>query len=91
MKEKDKKYWEKIRGKGKKHFILYRGMIGWGITTGILFSIINTIMIEGIKGVTIGDIIGKLIISIIAFPIGGYFWGLWVWNIQEKKYKKSQI
>lgn len=87
MKEKDKKYWKKIREKGKRHFILYRGIIGWGIPTGILY----TIMIKGLKGVTIGDILGKLIISIIVFPIGGYFWGLWVWNIQEKKYKKTQI
>ena len=25
----------------------------------------------------------------ILFPIGGYFWGIWVWKLSEKQYLEA--
>ena len=80
MKEKGIKNWEKIRSKGKQHFIWIKGVLSWGILTAILWFIIMEIIMP-FENKFIG-----LLLALFLFPIGGYFWGLWVWKIAEKKY-----
>jgi hypothetical protein len=88
MKEKKKMKWEKIRAKGKKNFVIFNGVIGWGVPTAILYTILISFM-ENYSLSFDRDFFELLIISIVLFPIGGVFYGLWVWSWTEKIYKKK--
>ncbi|MEK4511954.1 hypothetical protein EJP82_17550 [Paenibacillus anaericanus] len=90
MDEKAAERWDDIRAKGRNHFIINTGVIRWGLGTAILFSIIVTYMNKGAAGITFTDqdFLRNFIISLIIFPIGGYFWGAWMWKSQVKKYMK---
>ncbi len=81
MKLKQIKKWEQKRRQGKTSFIFKVGMIYWGVTVGLIWGIITPLITHGRFSLF------HLIAGIIAFPIGGIFWGLIVWNISEKKYQ----
>lgn len=81
--------WEKVREKGKKHYIIFNGVIGWGIPTGVLFTIINALIND--KSIGLNDeFVILFVTSMIMFPIGGILFGLWNWNSFEKNYQKSR-
>ncbi|MCK5306367.1 MAG: hypothetical protein KAJ66_04470 [Candidatus Omnitrophica bacterium] len=82
MNEKQMKRWEWIRRPGKKHFIWVRCVLGWGVLTAVLYSIITSIL-------NMQAFFTILPIAVIVFPIGGIFIGSWAWNITEKKYKRA--
>ena len=83
MKENQIKKWEKIRKKGKKNFVWFRGVIGWGVFTAIFWSIFMQVLSPE------ENLFLRPLIALIIFPIGGYFWGIWVWNVTERKYLKA--
>lgn len=70
--------WTQIRKKGEKHFILFHGVLGWGLLTGILFQAIQHFVFG--KPITIAGVL----ITMIAFAIGGYFFGKIMWNSYER-------
>ena len=74
---------EKIITKGKWHFVLWRGVVGWGIPTAILFKLIM-LFLEG-RPFTDG-----LVTALIMFPIGGILFGLSMWFVMIRTYNKSQ-
>ena len=78
--------WEKIREKGKNQFIIKFGVIGWGIPTAILWGITMFFVTSGPK--TFLKFVIWVGVALIVFPIGGYFWGLWMWWWSERWYKK---
>lgn len=82
MKDKFEK-WQKIREKGKWNYIIIYGVLLWGISTAILFSIIFPL----IKGETSWLIFP---LSLVIFPIGGMGWGCSMWLYMENAYKKSK-
>ena len=80
------KKWEEKRKQGKIKFIMTTGVICWGVTTGILWSLAMFFIDQNPK--TLKLFISFFIPGIIGFPIGGYFWGLIMWNLTEKKYQR---
>lgn len=78
-KAKQRARWLQVRAKGRWHFILWRGVVGWGLLTAILFSILVSVTNENIGFIEV------LLIAAIAFPIGGFFWGLamWQWYVRQ--------
>jgi len=86
MKTSQIQKWEKIRNKGKKKFIFQNGVLRWGLTTGLLFSVIMYWIGEPH---TLLRFVSFLVLALIFFPIGGYFWGLWVWTASEKEHQKA--
>jgi hypothetical protein len=42
MKETQRNKWEIKRAKGKKNFVIFNGIIGWGIPTAILVPVISS-------------------------------------------------
>lgn len=78
--------WEKARQSGKNKFIIYTGILQWGLITGALWSIIMFLMSKDPKNISHFSSI--LVPAIIIFPICGYFMGLITWNGAEKKYQK---
>lgn len=88
MKDRQREKWEKLRAKGKKKFVIYNGILGWGVPTAILFSLAMTFL-DSYSVQIDKEFFKLLIISIILFPFGGIFWGLWVWAWSEKLYKAN--
>jgi hypothetical protein len=75
--------WRQVRARGRRRFVWVNGVVGWGIPTAILWSIW--------MGYSIGwnRTVSFLISALIFFPIGGYFWGAWMWYWMERSYKKA--
>jgi len=67
--------------KGKWHFIIIHGVIGWGLLTAILFSIVkyfttDTQFLEGMGN------------YFIIFPLAGIAWGYAMWLRLYNQYLK---
>ena len=73
--------WEKNRSKGKSHFVWRYGVLGWGLCMFVVMTVLNYIRHPDSLAQT-------LIINAIIWPIGGYVWGVWMWAISERAYKK---
>ncbi|MEM6822066.1 MAG: hypothetical protein AAF558_09015 [Verrucomicrobiota bacterium] len=67
---------ELIRSGGITKFVLVYGVLGLGVSTGILFSIIFTLVTQS----SFERIFTFLPISIIAFSLGGVIWGGVMWD-----------
>ena len=72
--------WERIRRRGRRRFILVRGVLGWGVLTAVLWSALMAFLGMGV------GFLGNLAVAIVLFPIGGLAFGAWAWSIGERKY-----
>ncbi|QWU15322.1 hypothetical protein SAMN04487895_10814 [Paenibacillus sophorae] len=88
MNQKQRMKWEQLRSKGKKNFIIYKGILGWGIPTAILFTLFMSFM-ENYSLIFDKSFVEFFIIAIILFPAGGIVFGLWVWNWTERIYMRN--
>lgn len=81
MKEKQIQRLKRIIEKGKKHFVLYYGVLAWGLTTGIVFSIFQHVVgnVQTFK---------TILVHAVIFSVGGVFWGLFLWRYINKQYQK---
>jgi hypothetical protein len=66
--------------KGRRHFILVRGVLVWGLGTATLISAWNLI--------SKGTITREVIMPFIVFPPLGILWGAWTWRFLERRYEK---
>lgn len=73
---------KQLMDKGKWPYILVYGVLGWGVSTAILFSLLQAFLGE----VAFLDVLS---LSLILFPIGGLFWGLYMWSYLGKQYAKA--
>ena len=78
--------WEKLRAKGKWNYILIYGVLGWGVSTGVLFSLIFPLVMGGKV-----PFLPVFALSIVLFPLGGIAWGYCMWILSEKAYAKAGI
>jgi hypothetical protein len=81
--QKFEKWWQEVRSKGRTRYIWVRGVLGWGVTTGILVALYNNWNFPE-------KLITAILVNMIFFPIGGYIWGVWTWGTLERKFLKSQ-
>lgn len=70
--------------KGRNNFIWKRGVLGWGLGTAVLWSILMQVISPQ------EPLWLRPLIAVILFPIGGYVWGVWAWKLAEKKYSDSE-
>jgi hypothetical protein len=77
--EKQRDLWLKMRTKGRRKFILYNGVLGWG---GFMFLAMNLIEI----GFHHQAIDWFLPFSALIWLVGGYSWGKYMWDHFEGKY-----
>ena len=80
MNQRQYENWTKLRKKGMNNFIWFRGVLLWGILNGLLWLGLMEFISPS------QNIIQRAIIALIMFPLGGYFWGKWVWKITEKRH-----
>jgi hypothetical protein len=83
--ERQARRWAKIRASGRDRFIWIHGVFGWGVPTGILVSLVLSLLNQWE-----GALFYYMSLSLILFSIGGYFWGLLIWQISEKQYLQIQ-
>ena len=75
--------WAKTREKGKQRFVLVNGVLGWGVTTAILWCVLME-LIEPSQNIWV-----RPIIALIIFPIAGIVFGHLMWDKSEKAYEKE--
>lgn len=73
----------RILARGRSHFVVVWGMGIWGLTTAFVFAFIMSL---------VGDMGFQqlLWISLILFPIGGFFWGSIMWRFLEKQAERDK-
>lgn len=74
---------ERTIAQGRTRFILVRGVLGWGVTTAVLWSVLMATS-EGWSPWS------TLPTALALFPIGGYFWGAFMWRSFVKKHAESR-
>jgi len=78
--EKQRKSWEKTRKQGRQSFALLHGALGWGGLM-ILFMSCGTLLLDHKRLDW-----AYVLISVLIWPLAGYFWGLWMWRWCEKHF-----
>ena len=74
---------ERQISKGKFHFVLLWGVIGWGIPVAIVAKL-------GIHIFGSRSFLDGLISWLIMFSVAGIFYGIWLWSYQNKRYEKAK-
>ena len=82
MKENQFNKWKATRIKGKLHFILVRGVLSWGLPMFIFMAFINKPFANGFTS-------EAAIIHYIVWSIAGVLFGVFIWHISERLYKKE--
>jgi hypothetical protein len=83
-------YWNKMKLKGKRKYIFLYGVVRWGLSMGIIMPIVGQIIdsIYSPNNVSIKNFITRLIVSLIVFPLAGYFQSVMLWKRYETKYEE---
>ena len=78
----------KAASQGKWNYILMYGVLGWGVGTGVLFSLFFPLVTEamGDKAPFLPVFAG----SMVLFPLGGIAWGYGMWIYAEKVYWEAK-
>jgi len=84
MNQKQYNSWSKLRQHGENRFIWVRGVVIWGFSTAILWSILMQLLTPT------DEFMRRTIIALVVFSVGGYFWGKLVWKANEKKHAQYQ-
>jgi hypothetical protein len=78
--EKQREYWVKTSAQGKGRFILLRGVLGFGGTTCILFTVVR-IFIDHDPSYFKPTFI---LIDLLVWFLAGYFFGVSMWERGQK-------
>ena len=76
--------WERTRSKGRERFLWVNGVIGFGVTTAVAWSICMSAFFFGWEMLWL-----TLPIALLGYSIGGYFWGKIMWAKMETAYKND--
>ena len=74
--------WEQIRERGPLRFILLRGVLGWGVTTAVLWCALMALFTEK-------DWVQLMTVALVGFPAGGVVWGTVMWFVGERKFART--
>lgn len=83
MNDKSAEKWAKFRELGRSRFVWRYGILGWGLSTAILFSLWNGFS-DGWDGFAF-----KLIPALVLFPLGGYVWGRCMWWFLGRTHERT--
>ncbi len=74
--------WQKIRKKGKLRYIIMHGLLGWGVTAGLIYAIVNSLVESGFNLVQFFsmEFYMNLSIAMVIFPIVGIFQSYYTWR-----------
>jgi hypothetical protein len=75
--------WSKIRQMGHSRYVRLFWVIGWGLGTGVLWSIFMALT-KGWDQLPL-----FLVLGLIGFPLGGHFLGQMMWKINERTFERA--
>jgi hypothetical protein len=79
MNEKQAARWEKVRGKGKKTYVIWRGALVWGILAVIVLTLIE-FLTQGTYD------LNWMIIRFFVFALVGFLVNITLWEKKERKF-----
>jgi hypothetical protein len=71
---------EKIRAKGRKHYIFYQGILGWGMSVFLLTTVWNWYDKSGWHFPSRGALYYSIIVGLPLWSFAGYIWGAVMWS-----------
>ena len=77
----DRAKWERMRARGRRHYILVYGVLVWGLGTGLLGSALH--WIEGWPSFHFWP---DFFVNLIVFALAGMLFGYWTWRVNESLY-----
>jgi len=72
---------EKLITKGKWQYVLLHGVVGWGISTAIVVTLIQQYLSDK-------PFMEQIWLALIIYPIAGIAFGLFMWNSINNQYTK---
>lgn len=72
---------KRIRAKGRKHYIFYTGILGWGMSVFLLTTLWTLYDKYGWHVPPRGDLYFYILIGLPVWTVGGYFWGAYMWKM----------
>ncbi len=82
--ENDRKRWADMQRMGRTRFILARGVLAWGLTTAVLYTLLMTLFDDAAP-------LPTLLLSLVLFPLGGIGWGALMWRVFHRRYGASSV
>jgi len=73
-------YRKRIRAKGRKHYIVYTGILRWGMFVFVLTTLWSWYEKYGRHIPPRGDLCFSIILGLVIWSVAGYFWGGYMWN-----------
>jgi len=71
-----------IQSLGRTRYILYFGVLGWGLVTAALFTGWNLYTKKHVD-------LAELVVPFVVFPISGVLWGAATWGLMKKQSANS--
>lgn len=90
MSPKQIRRWAKTRQMGRTRFVWLIGVLGWGLISGLCFPLVIAVVgsaypvVPGWERYPV-----NLAMSLLLFPIGGYFFGVCTWWVTEREYQRA--
>jgi hypothetical protein len=72
--------WQSVRQQGRRRYIFLHGVLGWGVPTALLSTVIGSLL--GAPG----PVLGRLAIALVAFSLTGIWFGARMWSDGERRY-----
>lgn len=83
--EKAQAKWSKIRQRGRGHYVLVSGGLGWGLWMFLAMALFPYLFDFPVQ--VHGDRLGHLLMGAIIWPLGGVCFGFFTWHTNEKHYR----
>ena len=80
-----RQYWEQLKARGKKRFVLRVGVMRWGGSMFVLMTALDLIR-KTTRQRTAIDYVFEIALSLLVWPLAGYVCGLLTWSALEKKF-----
>ncbi len=91
MKESEKRfvsYWKATRQKNKWKFAFVHGVIGWGTITAVILFLLMWGLDHSFKTDLDSPTWNNIIKTGLSPYLGGIFYGLAIWGISERRFKR---
>lgn len=84
MGEKERERWGRMRKKGRRYFILVRGVLFWGLFAGLVDT-----ALQWLWRTPPFQPWPDFLADATFFALIGYYWGRWKWNDRELQYQSG--
>lgn len=80
------KNWASARKKGMKHFVIKRGVLGFGPVFALLMLAIQWVTGQ-MSAIGLGAVLSMAAMNVV---VGGMLWGMMIWYLSESNYKRQK-